>query len=217
MESHLVLELFSIIFNFFFHFWPPEAYGVPGPRTRLCPQIFFFFFFFFWSFCLFTATPEACGGSQARGPIRAAAAGLCYSHSNSGSDPHLRPTYATAHGNIESLTHWSRPGFKPKSSWMPVGFVSAEPRWELLTSDLFNPLPATSDLLNPQCPSAPETLPIPLHHSRNPKSCLALLQLVLTKMVLKNIIYRNWKKKKKETENWNVPISTMEGCDLNTK
>ena len=27
-------------------------------------------FFFFWSFCLFIATPEAYGGSQARGPIR---------------------------------------------------------------------------------------------------------------------------------------------------
>ena len=34
----------------------------------------------------------AYGGSQARGLIRAVAAGLRHSHSNSGSEPHLRPT-----------------------------------------------------------------------------------------------------------------------------
>ena len=33
-------------------------------------------------FCLFRATPAAYGGSQARGPIRAVAAGLPHSHSN---------------------------------------------------------------------------------------------------------------------------------------
>ena len=31
-------------------------------------------------------------GSQARGPIRATAAGLCHSHSSAGSKPHLQPT-----------------------------------------------------------------------------------------------------------------------------
>ena len=43
-------------------------------------------------FCLFAiswATPAACGGSQARGPIRAVAAGLCQSHSNMGSEVRL--------------------------------------------------------------------------------------------------------------------------------
>ena len=34
----------------------------------------------------------AHGGSQARGRIRAVAAGLCYSHSNSGSELRLGPT-----------------------------------------------------------------------------------------------------------------------------
>ena len=33
--------------------------------------------------------PEAYGGSQARGLIGAVAAGLCHSHSNAGSEPHL--------------------------------------------------------------------------------------------------------------------------------
>ena len=38
------------------------------------------------------AAPTAYGGSQARGPIGAAADGLQYSHSNAASEPHLCPT-----------------------------------------------------------------------------------------------------------------------------
>ena len=33
-------------------------------------------------------------------------------------------TYTTAHGDTESLTHWSRPGIKPETSWFLVGFVN---------------------------------------------------------------------------------------------
>ena len=46
-------------------------------------------------FCLFPfsrATPSAYGGSQARGPIGAEAAGLHHSHSKAGSELHLGPT-----------------------------------------------------------------------------------------------------------------------------
>ena len=43
-------------------------------------------------FCLFRATLLAHGGSQARGPIGAAAAGLHPSHSNARSEPRPRPT-----------------------------------------------------------------------------------------------------------------------------
>ena len=43
-------------------------------------------------FCIFRAAPMAYGGSQARGPIRAIAAGLHQSHSNMGLEPRLRPT-----------------------------------------------------------------------------------------------------------------------------
>ena len=46
-------------------------------------------------FCLFAiswAAPMAYGGSQARGQIGAVAASLRQSHSNVGSEPHLRPT-----------------------------------------------------------------------------------------------------------------------------
>ena len=44
----------------------------------------------FVCFCIFRAAPTACGSSQARGGIRAAAAS--HSHSNARSQPRLRPT-----------------------------------------------------------------------------------------------------------------------------
>ena len=43
------------------------------------------------SFFLSRAVPVACGGFQARGVIGAVAAGLSHSHSNTGSQLHLRP------------------------------------------------------------------------------------------------------------------------------
>ena len=43
-------------------------------------------------FGLFSATPVAYGDSQARGQIRAVAAGLYHSHSNMGCEPHLQLT-----------------------------------------------------------------------------------------------------------------------------
>ena len=42
-------------------------------------------------YLLFRAALAAYGGSQARGQIRAIAAGLHHSHSNAGSEPRLRP------------------------------------------------------------------------------------------------------------------------------
>ena len=42
----------------------------------------------------------------------------------------LSAIYTTDHGSTGSLTHWSRTGIKLASSWIPVRFVSAEPRWE---------------------------------------------------------------------------------------
>ena len=65
-------------------------------------------------FGLFRAIPTAYGGSQARDQIRAIAAGLYHSHSNT-----------------RSLTHWASPGIKPASSWMLVRFVFDEPQREL--------------------------------------------------------------------------------------
>ena len=39
--------------------------------------------------------------------------------------------YITAHSNTRSLTHRVRPGVKPMSSWIIVGFITAKPQWEL--------------------------------------------------------------------------------------
>ena len=52
----------------------------------------FYFLKFIYLFCFFRATSVARVSSQARGWIRAVAAGLHHSHSNLGSWPHLRPT-----------------------------------------------------------------------------------------------------------------------------
>ena len=61
----------------------------PGTCEHLiCDKAFFFFFFF----GLFRATLVVYGSSQARGQIRALAAGVCQHHSNAGSEPHLQPT-----------------------------------------------------------------------------------------------------------------------------
>ena len=52
----------------------------------------FLFVCFCWVFFAFSrAAPMAYGSSQARGLIRAVAAGLCQSHSNAGSEPLLQP------------------------------------------------------------------------------------------------------------------------------
>ena len=80
----------------------------------ICPRDFTLYLFYFFVFCIFRAIPVAYGGSQARGQIGAAAAGL----------PQLTAM-------LGSLTHWTRPGIEHESSWMLVRFVSAGPQWEL--------------------------------------------------------------------------------------
>ena len=52
----------------------------------------YFYLFIFIFFYFFRAAPEAYGDSQARGGIRATAAGLHHPHSNAKSEPHLQPT-----------------------------------------------------------------------------------------------------------------------------
>ena len=54
--------------------------------------LFIFYFILFCPFAFSRASPMAYGGSQARGPVRAAAASLHHGHSNVGSEPHLQPT-----------------------------------------------------------------------------------------------------------------------------
>ena len=59
--------------------------------TRNYAFLFIFIFILFY-FLLFRAAPVANGGSQARGPLGAIAAGLRHSHSYARSEPCLRPT-----------------------------------------------------------------------------------------------------------------------------
>ena len=72
----------------------------------------------------------AYGSPQTRGCIKAAAASLYHSHSNSGIWASSM-TYTPVHGNTGSLTHWVRPGIKPTTSWILVGFITTEPQWEI--------------------------------------------------------------------------------------
>ena len=54
--------------------------------------LFVYLFIYLFIFVFSRAAPTAYGGSQARGPTGAVAAGLHHSHSNVGSEPRLRPT-----------------------------------------------------------------------------------------------------------------------------
>ena len=85
----------------------------------------------FFFFSLFRAVPLAYADLQTRGQIRATAAGLHHSHSNTASEQHLNPALYTAHGNARSLTHWARPGIESLTLWFLVGFISAAPQQEL--------------------------------------------------------------------------------------
>ena len=77
----------SYLFFFFFGLFraEPVANGQTGDYSFLSVFVFFVFFFL-------RAVPVAHGSSQARGRIKATAAGLHHSHSNSGSELHLKPT-----------------------------------------------------------------------------------------------------------------------------
>ena len=70
---------------------------------------------FFFFFILFRAAPIAYGSSQARGQMGAAAASLCYSHSDTRSKWQLWPSLQV-YSKARSLTHWVRLALKPASS-----------------------------------------------------------------------------------------------------
>ena len=69
------------------------------------------------------ASPVARGSSWARSEIGAAATGLHHSHSNIRPEPLLRPTPQLS-ATPDPLTHWARPGMKPTSLWILVGFLT---------------------------------------------------------------------------------------------
>ena len=79
------------------------------------PFFFFFFFFFFWRG---VGVCRLGGKKKLHRPTC-----LPPRHSNA-----IRATSATynhsSHGNTRSLTHWTRPGIKPTTAWLLVGFIS---------------------------------------------------------------------------------------------
>ena len=62
------------------------------PLKNVLLGVFYFLFLFFVFFAISWATHTAYGCSQARGRVRAIAAGLHQSHSNAGSELSLQPT-----------------------------------------------------------------------------------------------------------------------------
>ena len=60
-------------------------------------------------------------------------------------------TCTTAHGNAISSAHWVRPGIEPKSSWLLVGFVAAEPRWEVPCRGIFALHASSKDTCSENC------------------------------------------------------------------
>ena len=78
---------------------------------------------FFFFFPLFRAATAAYEISQARGLIRAPAAGLHHSHNNTRYKPRLWPT--------PQLPVSQARGFEHTSSWLLVRFITTEPQQEL--------------------------------------------------------------------------------------
>ena len=80
-------------------------------------------FFLLLVFYLFRAAPAASGSFRARGQIGAVAAGLYHKPQQCWIQA-VSAAYTTTHNKAWSLTHWARPGIKPATSWLLVGFVN---------------------------------------------------------------------------------------------
>ena len=108
------------------------GWGLVGAAclSPTCPP--FCGFFFFVVVCFVFLGPHLGHMEVPRlGSNRSCSAGLHHSHSNARSEPCLRPTPHTAHGNARSLTHCAWPGIESTTSWILVEFVTAEPRQQL--------------------------------------------------------------------------------------
>ena len=108
----------------------------------------------FFLFCLFRAAPAAYGGFQARGLIRAIAAGLHHSHSHTRSEPHLRPAHSS----------WQRRILNPLSEARDPTHNLTVPRWICFCCATTGP-PAFSLKSTPpwsSCHGSTVTSPIPI-------------------------------------------------------
>ena len=96
------------------------------------------------------ATSTVCGGSQARGLNRSCSCQPTPEPQQLGIRA-VSAAYTTAHGNARSLTHWTRPGIEPTTSWYLVGFISTLPRWEVQRKIKLKFFIPTVLILNPAC------------------------------------------------------------------
>ena len=92
--------------------------------------------FYFLFFALSRAIPMAYGSSQARGQIRAAAAGLCHSHrhSHARSEPRLWPLLQLP--AIPDPYPLSKARDRSHILLIIAGFITTEPQWELLENTM---------------------------------------------------------------------------------
>ena len=117
--SKLLFRMFEpFIYPLFECTHPPKEWEYPFNHTPLTLRTVFFF--------SSRAALVPYWSSQARQPIGAAAAGLHHSHSNARSELHLWPT--AAYGKTRSSPHWAGSEIELVSSWILVGFVTAEPK-----------------------------------------------------------------------------------------
>ena len=97
---------------------------------QLCQHLVIFFLFFF---CFFLG-PHPWHKEVPRIGVELDYSCWPMPQSRQGQNQAASATCTTAHIN---WSHWERPGIKPTSSWILIGFVSAEPEGELLIFFLF--------------------------------------------------------------------------------
>ena len=104
--------------------------------TPLQPDVKFFIYFYYYFlfyFLLFRSTPAAYGISEAKGWIRATAAGL---HTATAMQDlsHICSLYHSSWQcripEPRTPNHWGRPATKSTSSWILDGFISTAPQRE---------------------------------------------------------------------------------------
>ena len=114
-ESKDFMNLYISVFILPSHFFKERG-------GAICPTVFFLFFVF----CMLgphlqhMESPRLGVKSELQLPQRQ----QCQVQA-------MSATYTAAHSNARSLTHWAKPGTESTSSWILVGFVTAESPWEL--------------------------------------------------------------------------------------
>ena len=93
----------------------------------------FLFVVLFWFVCFLGPHPQHM--EVLRLGVKSELQVLAYTIATTTWDPNY---VCDLHCNARSLTHWVRPGIKPATSWLLVGFVSTVPQWELLFCFLRN-------------------------------------------------------------------------------